>query len=135
MFVSISKTYSWRSVALTCLGMLCTLSSFLVGRYTGESCGVGKADVRPKAEVTRSLSLARARLAGTRPGMPRDLAICLEARAQTDQELKSIILEKGDIGLAMARYQDEQRALKTFCAYALEIASPRPKPGPQERPT
>lgn len=96
---------------------------------------MGKANVRPKADSMAQLSLARAKLAGTRPGIPRDLAICLEARAQADQELKDIILAKGDIGLVMARYRSSQPILEAFCAYALEFTSPRLKPEPLGLPT
>ena len=52
------------------------------------------------------------------------MAICLEARAQADAELRKVTLERGDIGLALERYQQQLPALKTFCAYALQVGPP-----------
>ncbi len=80
------------------------------------------ADSEAQAKV---LARARASLDGVKVTVPRDAAICFEARNMMQRDLEAAMRSGGEFGPALDAWHAQSRGVETFCTYALTIGAPR----------
>lgn len=74
---------------------------------------------------SNTLQAARDVVAATNITIPRDAAICLEARRQIDYELMTSMVPGQEFGPQLSHWHDRTRAVGLFCDYALSIGGLR----------